>query len=377
MNDIQKEQYKQMYNLLAEHAAVYAKSAEAQIAVWEDKVLDDHPLLLSVDIPAEYKERFPDHHPGETHHDKPKMLLSGMKAMLYTALAGPYAVPSIRANMGCGIFPSLFPGIKPLLFDDGKMPWVVDHLDTDTIRNLRKEDIVLTDEFKTALEHMAYIAEHIEGTGTYVYPLDLQGPFDTAHIVYGNQIFYDIYDEPELIHHLLDLCCYAIELGMTECFKTIPDSDKIITHYNSYAIPRSHGGAKISEDTSTLLSPKHIDEFVIPYTQRVLEFTGGGYIHYCGRNDHLLKRALELEKNYGINFGNTDKHDMDTVLKQTAQAGKIYLGHINKAEDEDHAAFFKRVRNAATVDGKCRLLLNYYSATETGEELLNIWNNTA
>jgi len=375
MNETQSVHYKQMYELIAAHASEYGKSMEAQIAVWEDRIPETQPLLLSCDLPQEYKERFPDYHPGETHNDKAKMLLSGMKAMLYTATAGPHGIPSIRANMGCSVFPSLFPGISPLLFDDGKMPWIVEHLSQDTIRGLRKEDITLTSEFKTALEHMAYIAEKIEGIGAYVFPLDLQGPFDIAHIVYGDQIFYDIYDEPELIHHLLSLSCDAIELGITECLKFMPGSDKVIAHYNNLVMPRSRGGIKISEDTSTLLSADHIDEFVVPYTRRVLEFAGGGYIHYCGRNDHLLKRTLEYEKNYGLNLGNPDKHDMDAVLKQTAQAGKVYYGYLQKPDDEDHAAFFRRVRKAATVEGKCRLLLIAYVDEATKDEISSTWDS--
>jgi len=108
-----------------------------------------------------------------------------------------------------------------------------------------------------------------------------------------------------------------------------------------------------------------------------LEFAGGGYIHYCGRNDHLMKRSLELDLNHGINLGNTDKHDMDAVLKQTAQAGKIYYGYLHRPDGEDHAAFFRRVRNAATAGGKCRLLLTYYADAKTKDEIRCAWDGIA
>ncbi len=44
-----------------------------------------------------------------------------------------------------------------------------------------------------------------------------------------------------------------------------------------------NGGIRISEDSATLISPKQIDEFVIPYDQKALEAFGGGFIHFCGK----------------------------------------------------------------------------------------------
>ena len=375
MTAAQKSLYEQLFELIAAQSAEYEKSAAAQIAVWEDRTPEEHPLLLACSLPEEITAPFPSYNSGETHNDKIKMLLEGMKAMLGTALAGGQAVPSIRANMGCGIIPSLFPGIAPTLFDDGKMPWITSHLDRDTIRSLREKDIVFTDEFKMAMEHMAYIAEHIKGTGAYVFPLDIQGPFDTAHLVFGDPIFYAMYDDPELVHHLLDLSCYAIELGFAECLKQLPGSDKTIAHYNHLIIPRSRGGIKISEDTSTIISPDHIDEYVVPYTQRVLDFAGGGYIHYCGKNDHLFKRFIGLDNVYGINFGNPDMHDMEDILRQTAEAGKIYYGGLYSNEGETTSDYFRRVRKAATVDGKCRLLLCHGTSYDQKDEVLAAWRN--
>jgi len=375
VNDNDKKSYDSLFAFLSEYGKDgYRGAINAQTAVWENGTPDVQPLLLKCSLPAGLDEKYPSYNPGEIHADKVKMLLNGMKDMAAAAMSGMHAVPSIRANMGCGIFPSLFKGILPRLFDD-KMPWVVDHLDADEIRSLSEEDIVITDEFKLALEHMAYIGEHIEGTSAFMFPLDLQGPFDTAHIVYGDAIFYDMYDDPELVRHLLDLCCHAIEIGIKECFKLITDTSNVVAHYNDVVLPKSRGGLKISEDTSTLLSLAHIDEFVIPYTNRVLGITGGGYVHYCGRNDHLLKRMLEMDKVCGLNFGNPDKHNMDSVLQTISNAGKVYYGYVTKADGEDETAFFNRVRRSATAagDGKCRLLLQYNTEYERRSEVKEAW----
>jgi len=356
----------------------YSDAITAQEAVWLNKKPAHQPLLLSLDLPAAQAARFPAYTPSEVHFDTDKMLLDEMRRMAGVAQAGMDGVPSARANMGCGIFPSLFAGIVPMLFDDEKMPWIQTHLSRDEIAALREKDIVLTDEFRMALTHMAYQAEKLDGTGTLVYPLDLQGPFDMAHIVYGDAFFYDLYDEPALMHHLLSLCCHAIALGADECLKIMPRSDAYIAHYNGVVIPRTLGGFKISEDTSTLVSAEHIDEFVIPYTTRVLEHTKGGYIHYCGRNDALLERVLAHPLVHGLNFGNPEKHDMEKVLRQAVKAGKVFYGDVSKRDDETEEAYFERaLRAAMTDDGLCKLLLVYHGGAFTRkEEVHAAWART-
>ena len=366
--------YEELYELIANSAATYNNAVQAQLDIWEGRIPKAHPLILHCNLPQDIDKRFPNYHPGETHNDRVKMLLNGMKSMLNATFAGAGAVPSIRANMGCGIIPSLFPGVMPLLFDDGKMPWVKAHLSRDEISQLREKDIAITDEFKMALEHMAYIAEHIQGTGAYVFPVDIQGPFDVAHLVFGDQIFYAMYDEPDLVHHLLELSCYATELGYAECLKLMPNSDNVIAHYNSIIIPASRGGIKLSEDTTTIISPAQVDEFAIPYTQRILDFAGGGYIHYCGRNDHLFKRCQKMNNAYGINFGNPEMHDMEDILRQTSHAGKIYYGNVPMNEHESHRDYFKRIKKAATAHGKCPLLLSYWTDYEKKDEIIVAWN---
>ncbi|GHT98219.1 hypothetical protein FACS1894142_4260 [Spirochaetia bacterium] len=364
--------YGELYQLLAQKADAYAQAVEDQCAVWEGRIPAHQPLLLH--SPPPKAPSVPQFTTREIHFDKEKMLLAGMSGMVSSLAGGMQAVPSIRANMGCGIFPSLFPGILPMLFDDQRMPWIIEHLDKETIKKLRPEDITLTDEFKLGLEHMAYQAEQLEGTGAYVFPLDLQDAVDIAHLVYGDPFFYDLYDDPEFIHHLLDLSCRAIEVGIPECLKVMPHSDTVITHYNELAMPRSLGGIKFSEDTSTLICPDHIDEFTLPSLKRLLEFTGGGYVHFCGYNEQLLDKFLNMDLVHGMNFGNPEKYDMEQVLRKFAQAGKVFYGSIPKKADEDYQQYFTRLTAAATdAQGRCWLLLSMGAALEEAEKIRAAW----
>ena len=83
---------------------------------------------------------------------------------------------------------------------------------------------------------------------------------------------------------------------------------------------------KVSEDTSTLLSAEHLETFMRPYTERLLEHFGGGYIHYCGNNQHLLEMIPTFQRSIGLNFGNPERHDPALVLKNLAGVGKCYYG---------------------------------------------------
>ena len=379
MNRIQQEQYDSLRGLIAARVSDYKAAALRQFRVWEgtQQPEGELPLLLHVSSPEPYAS-FIRYTPSEVHYDKDKMLLNGMLDMAGVTLAEMQAVPSIRANMGCGILPSMFPGIKARLFDDAKMPWIVDHLSKERIAGLDDGDIGITDEFKLALEHIANIAEKIEGTGAYVYPLDIQGPFDIAHLVYGDPIFYDLYDDPPFIRHLMDLSCVAIEKGFDECLKLIPHSDEIVTHYNSLAIPRSLGGIKLSEDTSTLICDEHLDEYVMPSSIRVLKHAGGGYIHYCGKHEGLFKRFLDVPEVCGINFGNPDFHDMDDILRRVANAGKVYYGTSCPKNGESRADYFARSIRAATgEDGICRLLLQCGAPYDERDAVRADWESAA
>ena len=351
--------------------SAFDEAAALQKEVWGPGQPDKQPLLFtdwSALPPAQW------HNAKEIHYDKEKMLANELYEATAAAAGGMQAVPSARANMGCGIYPTLF-GVRQELFEH-TMPWVRHHLDKETIRKMGPEDLKIGGEFRAGLEHMAYMAEALDGTGCRIYPMDLQGPFDIAHLVYGDVIYYDVYDDPDFVHHLLNLACEAIFLGMDACLEVIPGSDREIAHYSKLIMPREKGGLKISEDSLTLLSKEMIREFGTQYTEKALTRYGGGYIHYCGKNDHLFAEVMRMPLAFGINFGNPEKHDMDAVLRECAANGKVYYGAADRREGENLRAYFARCLSNARKDGKIYLLLEYLKWDKEGEgkaEIAEAW----
>ncbi len=358
---------------LKERRNDFEKAAELQMAVWNGKKPERQPLILHCQLDEEDNLKFPDFNTKEIHYDSQRMFASQFRIMMTAVYGEAEAVPSVRAHMGVGIFPSLF-GVRQQLFED-KPPWVQEHISKERLAHMVPEDMRISDEFKAGLEHMAYMGERLAGTGCKVYPMDLQGPFDVAHMVYGDAIFYDIYDDPAFIHHLLDLSCHAIFMGIEECFRLIPGSDDMVPHYNGIVIPRHKGGIKTSEDTSTLLSGKHIEEFVVPYLDRVFSRFGGGYVHYCGKNPYLFEAVMNMPKALGLNLGNPDMHDMEYVLKRCAQAEKIYYGLITKMEDESLEDYFARYLKASKKGNRNLLLMDYNCKKEERQAVLESWES--
>jgi hypothetical protein len=357
---------------IADRKSGFDLGVTRQTAVWKAEAPDSQPLLLSCPADKQWLDSIPNYNTKEAHFDTEKMVTCGFKSMLSVANGGREAVPSIRANMGCGIFPTLF-GLTQMLFDD-KMPWLQEHLDKKTILHMGPEDLKPGDEFKAGIEHMAKMKELLEDTGAYVFPLDLQSPFGTAHLVYGDTLFYDLYDDPPFVHHLMELSRECLILGLTECMKVMNGSDRLIAHYNNLIIPREMGGLKVSEDTATLVSKDTLDEFVFPYLKGLLGHFGGGYVHYCGKNDYLFDALLKDPLVHGLNFGNPEKHDMEAILKSIAQAEKIYYGGINMLQEESHYDFFLRVLTASQRGELFKLLLQTSAPDEAKrDEMISDW----
>jgi hypothetical protein len=358
----------QILEELAGNQEQFSKGVRAQEDVYLGRRPKVQPLILRCPPPEGVPPAYPF---DEAYQDSEKMFHNGIIGAIAASRGGAQAVPSIRANMGCGIYPTLL-GVRQTIFPD-KMPWVLEHLDRAALMRMNEEDIRLSDDFKIGLEHMRYMAKRLEGTGCRIHPMDQQGPFDTAHMVFGDKIFYAMYDEPELIHHLLRLCCAAIKLGISAVLEAMPGADQTVCHYNGYAIPRAAGGIYFSEDTCTLLSAEHIAEFSMPYIAEALECFGGGYIHYCGSNPHFFEAVMGNRWVIGLNFGNPERHDMAEVLRRCAKENKVYCGRIPHTEETLREDVARAVNAARTADGRNMLILEMGCPAERREHCLEAW----
>ncbi|MCL2645763.1 MAG: hypothetical protein FWD61_02015 [Phycisphaerales bacterium] len=371
---------KRACDFIAENSGYVNQAIALHSAVWRGERVDAPPLMLSCWLTDEQRTWLVQSNYKAIHFDSEKMLANELQSVLTAINGNSGAVPSMRANMGCGIVSTLV-GLEQSLFED-KMPWMLRHLKKEEIKPRYDFSVDSSSEFAAAMRHMEYMQTFLREQrldNVFIFPLDLQGAVDTAHLIYGDAIFYDFYDDPDLIHHLLRVSCDAVEFAIRECFARIRRSEEFVTHYNSIVIPRALGGLKVSEDTTTLLSPDLIDTFALPYLRDILTRFNGGYVHYCGKNDHLLDILLNEPLVRGINFGNPNKHDMTAVLNRFRDKGKIYVGAANRLQDESQFDYFKRILGASynPETGCFAVMLHYWCSLQERDGVLDDYARAA
>ena len=341
------------------------KKAQRQLDQWAGKPGMCTLRLTLLDESVPELKKLPVYNLEEIHYDIEKMFVAGLRGALATAFAKGDAVPSMRANVGCGCVNTLLGGVKQNFYPD-KMPWLLERIDPEKLSELTKADITESDEFKFGMDCMRFMKQELEGTGIEVYPIDIQGPVDMAHLWLGNDFFYDVYDEPELVHHVLELAVECDDYAFKKCLEIIKPG-AYLAHYNSIVLPADRP-IKISEDTSTLLCKEHIEEYMLPYTKELFERMGGGYIHYCGDNRHLLKTAVEFGSNtIGLNFGNPERHDFTKVVPDLiANNNKSYISMSTLPRlTED------MVRAAYSEDGSFHISFNAWCKADEQDALLD------
>lgn len=323
--------------------------------VLENKEVDFLPLIFwkpqHVSVPGETFDM------EEQFFNKEKMLYGHLEEIERCAENAFDAPICIRPNFGTIFIPAMF-GLTYNVPKD-TFAWLTSRLNKEEIKKFNLPNIDKIDMFKKTVEYIKYFKETLPDW-IHVYLPDTLGPFEIAHAVYGNNIYYDFYDDSKFVHYLLNLCT-DIYIQITEKLKEVLGEEKIDCfhgHALSRGIYMRNGGTRISEDSATLISPQQIDEFVIPYDQKVLEVFGGGFIHFCGKNDYLLHSYLKMDKVRAVNLGNPEMYDFEETMQKFIDCKKCYFGLWPRQDGENLEKYIKRIKNS-TKGGKRGLLLHF------------------
>ncbi|MCM8802734.1 MAG: hypothetical protein NC827_05440 [Candidatus Omnitrophica bacterium] len=341
------------------------KNKILQKNVWENKKTEIPIILNKQDIEI---KNYPDFNLKESFYNPEKMLYMQLKGIINIVSEYSDACPSVRFNFGTGFIPSIF-GLESEIFED-KMPWLKKHLSKEEIKKFKFDDFEkienmgLMQKVKEYFEvYKEYLTEDIK-----IYLPDTQGPFDIVHLIRGDEIFTDIYDDLEFFKFLLEISTF-VYIKTTEKLKQIIGEDfKKSYHGGCYYIEK--GGIRICEDSTTLLSPKHI-EIVLNYTQKCLKYFGGGWVHFCGKAEHLFNMACEIPELTGINFGNPEKYDFNYIFKKLNEKNKVYLGNVPRERSETWKDYLKRVYEIC--EGKNLIFISSLKENEKVEEVYEYW----
>ena len=327
------------------------------------------PLLCGAGLTQEQEEALPGARDGiEEFNSHEKTLLNGLQGAASVANADSDSTPAIRANTGVATAATPF-GVKQEIFAD-KMPWVRDHLPLATFDDFDADAAPLGEVAEMALERSRFLAGRLRGSGITPFCFDTQSPFDLAQLVVGDEIFYAIYDEPDRVHRLLDQCTRMI-VRLTKLYKQAVGEPIDGGRHGNFAM---RGGIRVCEDTCTLLNEEQVNEFMVPYTRRLLQQFGGGWLHYCGRNDHLYKAALDsIPEFYMINMGNPEMHDMQQVIADCLERGKTYFGYVNREQGEGTKQYLHRVLGYTQGTGRGLIFQAAIGDDTDGPGMVRLW----
>ena len=160
---------------------------------------------------------------------------------------------------------------------------------------------------------------------------DLQGPMDNLELLYGSDVFYALYDEPELIHELLEKITMFIEKEFEYWLSLFPDNKR----YANFFRHIEHGSLCIRNDSAMNLSPDFYEEFIVPYDGRLLK-KYGGIVHFCGRGDHFISCLSRLEGLKGINMSQPHLNNMEKIFSETIDRGIHLTLSVPKFEVKNH-----------------------------------------
>jgi hypothetical protein len=121
------------------------------------------------------------------------------------------------------------------------------------------------------------------------------GPADVANAVRGSDIFYDIYDEPELLCELMEFCSKAVnftqDLQRAEATKI---ADGCITGFGLWMPGKCMG--QLSEDVSVMLSPDVYEEHFLPHLKNCIADSDGAMIHIHSLGHRMIPMIAALDK---------------------------------------------------------------------------------
>lgn len=267
-------------------------------------------------------------------------------------------IPTLRPDLGTTLIPSSF-GLE-LFMQENAHPALKQHLPLeefpDLIRNWKQEDL-LRGEIPLALEYLSGLEDRHNDFRLYV--PDTQGVFDLAHLLLGDDIFYVLMDNEKLAVKILDFC-REVFIKATMLFKTHL-GETAASMFHGHGMLRGiwfpHCGARISEDSCTLLSPSQIEKFCLPQIRKALSPFGTGFLHFCGHRLDFLEMVCRLSEVSVINLGNPEKFVIEDLFRICGTTGTVLFQHFNKNSDENAFDFLDRVAELCSkYHTKCILI---------------------
>jgi hypothetical protein len=292
---------------------------------------------------------------AEQHADPAAALEEALELARYALLDADDGIPVARADLGTTLFPS-FLGLKVHIEEDAH-PWLAEHLGLGEYAQKKKVGAGLMEEppaggseLRTAIGFYKLLAGRAAAYGPPLpYLPDNQGIFDISHIVAGTDLFYALADDPQAVHAAQENSL-ELYLSGTRLFKKIAGEERgsmLHGHGMPSGVWFPHLGARISEDSCTLVSAQTIREFCVPYLERAAREFGGLFLHFCGRHEDFLRIAAGESWARVVNLGNPESYSLDETFALLGSRKTVSFGHLEPAETEGDEDYLERMADLA------------------------------
>lgn len=258
--------------------------------------------------------------------DEELMILSQLERCHDALVSGGKTPMVMRPNYGVGIIASMY-GAKKFV-----MPY-----DTDTLPNVLAleggEEAIrrlvdgpepkLTEGFGGHVfsvgEKFAEIRRRYPKIGRFVRfeNPDGQGPLDNCELLWGSDLFYAFYDDPDLLHALLSRVTDTLLRFVRQWQTVIPNEDGLTSYFGRLG----RGNIVIRNDSAMNLSPELFKAFSQPYDSRLLRELNGGMVHFCGRGDHFVEWLAQIPMLSAVDMSQPHLNNMEKILSALPDRG--------------------------------------------------------
>jgi hypothetical protein len=253
-------------------------------------------------------------------------------------------IPTVRPNLGVTFLPAMA-GLEFHLSDEA-MPWPGEPLTREAIRAGRQAN--LSDATTLRLAEEFYAIHRASGrTSIAAYHADTQGVFDIAHLLNGDNTFYELAEPPQAgwIEELLEISLDLYVRGTTHlksCLNEPPDT-MVHGHGTSQGVWFPAAGARMSEDTAVLLSPRMVERVILPVIRRAAAPFGGTFVHFCGKHPALLEGLCGLAEVKALDLGNPEMYDPRWLLERCAATNTVVYSRLVNEPGEGWEAYVRRL----------------------------------
>ncbi|MDD4869186.1 MAG: uroporphyrinogen decarboxylase family protein [Kiritimatiellae bacterium] len=206
-----------------------------------------------------------------------------------------------------------------ITYSDNSPPWGGHFFENaDQIRNLKKIDWNNHAALKETNKKLLAMRDLVEGLPVLT-SIHMHAPFTMAAQLYGAENLYVLcYEDPELVHKLLNYCVETfIEFDQIKGKHGIDFQplDEFVSWRDEH---RALSRIWVSDDSSPMVSPQIYTDFVFPYNSRLFSRQQFVHLHMDSCWDHLIPFVSDLKPKWVEVGGETSWDKVVVALGKTA-----------------------------------------------------------